>query len=75
MVSLHFIFSYFYRESYLPLLIPHCKGRTKLANMLFAAELQRRLDAEGSQIIVLSLSPGAVSTGEHIMQLVKFKHV
>ncbi|KAG9094305.1 hypothetical protein FS749_012741 [Ceratobasidium sp. UAMH 11750] len=37
-------------------------GRSKLANILFVSELQRRLDAEGSSIIAISLNPGAVTT-------------
>ena len=37
--------------------------RTKLANALFATELQRRLDREGIPIIILSLHPGCVNTG------------
>lgn len=32
-------------------------------NILFAGELQRRLDAEGSPITVITLHPGAVATG------------
>ncbi|KAJ3475072.1 hypothetical protein NLI96_g12075 [Meripilus lineatus] len=36
--------------------------RTKLANALFATELQRRLDREGIPIIILSLHPGCVNT-------------
>lgn len=38
-------------------------ARTKLANMLFTNELQRRFDAEGIPIIALSLHPGSVDTG------------
>ncbi|KAG8722356.1 hypothetical protein FRC08_003307 [Ceratobasidium sp. 394] len=37
-------------------------SRTKLANILFTRELQRRLDDEGSNIITLSLHPGYVAT-------------
>ncbi|KAG8787330.1 hypothetical protein FRC12_015675 [Ceratobasidium sp. 428] len=37
-------------------------SRTKLANILFTRELQRRLDDEGSDIISLSLHPGYVAT-------------
>ncbi|KAI0635316.1 NAD-P-binding protein [Trametes polyzona] len=35
---------------------------TKLANVLFAKELQRRFDAEGVPITVLALHPGSVNT-------------
>ncbi|KAG5743196.1 hypothetical protein H9Q70_014087 [Fusarium xylarioides] len=37
-------------------------GTTKLANVLFASELQRRMDEEGADIISLSLNPGTVRT-------------
>ncbi|KAI9152361.1 Short-chain dehydrogenase/reductase [Paramyrothecium foliicola] len=37
-------------------------GTTKLANVLFASELQRRMDAENVKIISLSLNPGTVRT-------------
>jgi hypothetical protein len=37
-------------------------GMTKLANTLYASELQRRLTAIGSRIIVISLHPGGVYT-------------
>ncbi|KAG8740932.1 hypothetical protein FRC10_003547 [Ceratobasidium sp. 414] len=39
-------------------------SRTKLANILFTRELQRRLDDEGSSIITLSVHPGYVATGK-----------
>ncbi|KAG9081170.1 hypothetical protein FRC06_005755 [Ceratobasidium sp. 370] len=42
-------------------------GRSKVANILFISELQRRLDAEGSNIIAISLHPGTVTTGSFIM--------
>ncbi|KZO91910.1 NAD-P-binding protein [Calocera viscosa TUFC12733] len=35
---------------------------SKLANVLFAKELQRRLDAQGIPALSMSLSPGSVST-------------
>jgi NAD(P)-dependent dehydrogenase (short-subunit alcohol dehydrogenase family) len=35
---------------------------SKIANTMFAQELQRRLDAEGSSIISISVDPGGVST-------------
>ncbi|KAG9311420.1 hypothetical protein JVU11DRAFT_8533 [Chiua virens] len=37
-------------------------GYSKLANILYASELQRRLNAQGSPITVMSLHPGAVNT-------------
>ncbi|EKG13734.1 hypothetical protein MPH_09200 [Macrophomina phaseolina MS6] len=37
-------------------------GKSKMANVLFAAELQRRMDAEGVDIISISLNPGPVKT-------------
>ncbi|KAH7338468.1 hypothetical protein B0J17DRAFT_662599 [Rhizoctonia solani] len=37
-------------------------SRTKLANLLFTQELQRRLDKEGSSIITISVHPGYVAT-------------
>jgi hypothetical protein len=35
---------------------------SKLANVLYASELQRKLVAEGSPIMVMSLHPSAVNT-------------
>ncbi|KAI8088061.1 uncharacterized protein B0P05DRAFT_465076 [Gilbertella persicaria] len=42
-------------------------GQSKLCNILFAKELQRRLDAEGADVIVTSVHPGAVKSnlGRH----------
>ncbi|KAG8685725.1 hypothetical protein FRC09_014566 [Ceratobasidium sp. 395] len=37
-------------------------SRSKIANVLFVNELQRRLDEEGSNIIAISLHPGTVVT-------------
>lgn len=37
-------------------------GRSKRANVLFANELQRRLDSMGADILSLSLNPGPVRT-------------
>ncbi|KAL5315027.1 hypothetical protein ACEPPN_017678 [Leptodophora sp. 'Broadleaf-Isolate-01'] len=36
---------------------------TKLLNVLFAAELQRRADQEGTPLVSISLHPGVVGTG------------
>lgn len=43
-------------------------GQAKFANILFAKELQRRFDAEGVDITVTSLHPGAVESnlGRHL---------
>ena len=38
-------------------------GRTKLALYLWTSELQRRLSAEGSNILVICANPGTVLTG------------
>ncbi|KAG8878540.1 hypothetical protein FRB97_002409 [Tulasnella sp. 331] len=38
-------------------------GTTKLANILFAKELQRRFDLEGIDGVSISLHPGGVNTG------------
>ncbi|KAH9933902.1 NAD(P)-binding protein [Fomitopsis serialis] len=38
-------------------------GRSKLANVLFTTELQRRLDEAGVPILALSVDPGLVRTG------------
>ncbi|KAG8736738.1 hypothetical protein FRC10_008980 [Ceratobasidium sp. 414] len=40
-------------------------GRSKLATILFVSELQRRLDADGSNIIAISLHPGTATTGAY----------
>ncbi|GAA0956722.1 oxidoreductase [Actinocorallia libanotica] len=41
-------------------------GQSKLANLLFTAELQRRLTAAGSPVIATSAHPGWASTGFRI---------
>ncbi|ALJ20879.1 oxidoreductase [Microbacterium sp. No. 7] len=41
-------------------------GQSKLANLLFTAELQRRLTAAGSSVIAASAHPGWASTGFRI---------
>lgn len=41
----------------------HRYGLSKLANHLFSAELQRRLDAEKVPIVTIGLHPGYVLTG------------
>ncbi|TCD65451.1 hypothetical protein EIP91_002664 [Steccherinum ochraceum] len=41
-------------------------GRSKLANILFIKALQRRLDAEGSKVIAISLHPGTVQTDGNV---------
>ena len=40
----------------------NCYGYGKLTNVLFASELQRRLDAQGVPILSLSVHPGGVAT-------------
>ncbi|KZP30662.1 short-chain dehydrogenase [Athelia psychrophila] len=39
-------------------------GLSKLANILFAKELQKLFDAEGIQAVAVSVNPGGVKTGE-----------
>lgn len=41
-------------------------GQSKLANLLFTAELQRRLTAVGSSVLATAASPGWASTGFRI---------
>ncbi|OAX40085.1 hypothetical protein K503DRAFT_768886, partial [Rhizopogon vinicolor AM-OR11-026] len=45
---------------------------TKLANILYASELQRRLTAAGSPITVISVHPGAVNTFSDRQSLSRF---
>lgn len=40
-------------------------GLSKLANVLFANELQRRFDAEDLSALALSVHPGTVSTSKY----------
>jgi hypothetical protein len=42
-------------------------GLSKLANILFTAELQRRLDADNVPALSITLHPGGVSTGKPYM--------
>ncbi|KAN0082541.1 hypothetical protein V8E55_008336 [Tylopilus felleus] len=44
-------------------------GYSKLANILYASELHRKLSAQGSPITVVSLNPGAVNTFSRKPQL------
>lgn len=46
-------------------------GNTKLANILYASELHRKLTAQGSPITAISLHPGAVNTFSRKPQLRK----
>jgi NAD(P)-dependent dehydrogenase (short-subunit alcohol dehydrogenase family) len=48
---------------------------TKLANILYASELQRRLTAAGSPITVISIHPGAVNTFSDKPPLSYFKYI
>ncbi|KAF9225117.1 NAD(P)-binding protein [Gyrodon lividus] len=59
-----------YKSAVIPSFARYCYS--KLANILYASELQRRLDAEGSLITVISLHPGAVNTFSRKPQLQKF---
>ncbi|KAG0702662.1 NAD(P)-binding protein [Suillus ampliporus] len=49
-----------FKNALFPTFARYCM--TKLANILYACELQRRLTAVGSPIIVISLHPGTVNT-------------
>jgi len=44
------------------LIIYHHEGHSKLLNILYIKELQRRLDAAASNIVCLSIDPGMVMT-------------
>jgi NAD(P)-dependent dehydrogenase (short-subunit alcohol dehydrogenase family) len=59
-----------HKSSLVPPFARYCFS--KLSNILYASELQRRLDAEGSGITVISLDPGAVNTFSRKPQLQKF---
>jgi NAD(P)-dependent dehydrogenase (short-subunit alcohol dehydrogenase family) len=48
------------RRSYRPW---QAYSQSKLANLLFTLELQRRLDAAGSEVLALSAHPGVAATG------------
>ncbi|KAF9235463.1 NAD(P)-binding protein [Melanogaster broomeanus] len=56
-----------YKSSLVPPFARYCFS--KLANVLYASELQRKLDAEGSPITVVSVHPGAVNTFSQKPQL------
>ncbi|KAF8837408.1 hypothetical protein BDN67DRAFT_973061 [Paxillus ammoniavirescens] len=58
-----------YSSAFVPSFARYCCS--KLANILYASELQRRLDAEASPITVISLHPGAVNTFSRKPQLQK----
>jgi NAD(P)-dependent dehydrogenase (short-subunit alcohol dehydrogenase family) len=51
------------------------RGMTKLANILYASELQRRLTAAGSPITVISLHPGVVNTFSDRPPISHFKFI
>jgi NAD(P)-dependent dehydrogenase (short-subunit alcohol dehydrogenase family) len=48
---------------------------TKLANILYASELQRRLTAAGSPITVITVDPGSVNTFSHKPPVSHFKFI
>lgn len=50
-------------------------ARSQAANILFTKGLQRRLDAEGYDIITLSVHPGSVRTGKNTMLLLLQHHL
>jgi len=56
-----------FKNAYLPWFARY--GYSKLANILYASELQRKLSAEGSPITVVSVHPGAVNTFSRKPQL------
>lgn len=52
--------------AYYPMCRAHDQGNkaaSKLANILFTKELQRRLDEENVPIIVMAVHPGDIATG------------
>lgn len=52
-----------------PYRAPRAYGQSKLANLLFTAELQRRLEAAGSEVLSLAAHPGLAATS-----LVRTRH-
>jgi hypothetical protein len=49
-------------------------GLSKLANILFAKELQRRLDMEAIPAVSISLHPANSRTGKHIYFETEIRH-
>jgi NAD(P)-dependent dehydrogenase (short-subunit alcohol dehydrogenase family) len=58
--TIHFDDLQFERTKYRP---PAAYGQSKLANLLFTYELQRRLTAAGAETVALAVHPGLVPTG------------
>lgn len=47
---------------------PSLPGLSKLANLLFTKELQRRLDADGSSVTAIAVHPGGIRTGTFLFR-------
>ncbi|KAG1723176.1 NAD(P)-binding protein [Suillus paluster] len=61
------------KSSFFPSFARYCMS--KLQNMLYASELQRRLTAAGSPITVIPIHPGAVNTFTDKPPLANFKFI